>query len=317
MPSPRPYDLLVRAARLYYEDGLSQSEVAARLDISRSSISRVLASAREKGIVQIRVHDPMDRDHEIEAELDVRVPDVDVWVAHTLDGQAALDAVGRLAARHLEAHLPSAGGIGISWGSGLQSMVRHVSPHQDHPMLEVVPLVGGLSTLDTADSGDEIARELAARLGARRKRLFAPALVESVPARDVFLAEPSIASVLQDGVRARIAYVGIGAAGYGGSSQVVAQMHLDDDERAAFEAARPVGDMCARFFDRHGHIVRSPAEDRVVGVSLDELRRIPVVVGVAAGVHKLPGVLGALRSGLLASLVVDDELGRALAAVRI
>ena len=72
MAAGRSLDTLVRAARLYYEDGLSQGEVARRLGLSGATVSRVLAQAREQGVVEVRIHDPrspVQRVHEVERQL--------------------------------------------------------------------------------------------------------------------------------------------------------------------------------------------------------------------------------------------------------
>ena len=50
-------DLLVQASRLYYELGETQSEVAARLGLTRPQVSRLLKRARAEGVVEIRIID--------------------------------------------------------------------------------------------------------------------------------------------------------------------------------------------------------------------------------------------------------------------
>ena len=83
---------------------------------------------------------------------------------------------------------------------------------------------------------------------------------------------------------------------------------------APVEAAKPVGDVCARFFDEDGNPVRGAVEDRVLAISLEDLRRIPTVVGLAAGVEKARGVLGALRGRYVDALICDAPLAEALLA---
>ena len=61
-------ELLLKVAQLYYEQGLTQNEIAKKLFISRSNISRLLTQAREAGIVEIKVHYPFERKRRIEVE---------------------------------------------------------------------------------------------------------------------------------------------------------------------------------------------------------------------------------------------------------
>lgn len=99
MPPTREQQLLVKAARLYYEQGQSQNQVADTLGVSRSSVSRMLAAARERGIVQIRINDPAGRDLELEGELTARFGLRDCRVAENASGERPLPRVGDLGAR--------------------------------------------------------------------------------------------------------------------------------------------------------------------------------------------------------------------------
>jgi len=87
---------------------------------------------------------------------------------------------------------------------------------------------------------------------------------------------------------------------------------LSASERKSFFAEGPVGDTCCRFFDAAGRAIRGVVHDRVLAVELDDLRRIPTVIGVATGPDKAPGVLGALRGELVDGLITDASLALAL-----
>ena len=106
--------------------------------------------------------------------------------------------------------------------------------------------------------------------------------------------------------------VGIGTAGTGSSNEVVDGLGLTGAEREAFLAAGPVGDTCCRFFDAHGRPIDGVVHDRVIAVELEELAAIPIVVGVATGVEKAPGVRGAIRGGIIDGLIADASLALAL-----
>ncbi|WP_158894972.1 sugar-binding transcriptional regulator [Amycolatopsis anabasis] len=311
MPPPRDQQLLVKAARLYYEEGRSQHQIAAALNVSRSSVSRMLTAARERGIVQIQINDPTGRDLELEGELTARFRLRDCRVAETHPGDRPLPRVGDLGARWLVENLHAGNHLGVSWGKSVQAVVQHV-PDNGALDVEVLPLVGGLSAVDSAITGEELVRELAGRFGGRFQHLHAPALLTSKAGRDVLLAEPSIRRTLDAGRRVQAALVGIGSFGIGSSAQLVHEMNLDEQELRRLHAAGPVGDVCARFFDADGKPVTGPADDRVLGVTLADLANIPLVAGVASGPDKARGVLGALRTGALDVLICDRSLGRAL-----
>jgi DNA-binding transcriptional regulator LsrR (DeoR family) len=311
MPAPRDRAALIKAARMYFLDGRSQDDVARALGTSRSNVSRMLTAARAQGIVEIRVHDQTSREKDLEQALQERFELSHVRVAAFRPGVDALAAAGDLAARWLDESLRDGHVLGLSWGTSLQAMVESFSVDQPRSV-EVVPLVGGLSTADSLVAGQELVRELAGRLGATYRYLHAPALLRSETARDALLAEPAVADVLQRAQTADIAMVGIGTVGAGSSREMLDGLGLSASERKSFFAGGPVGDTCCRFFDAAGRAIRGVVHDRVLAVELDDLRRIPTVIGVAMGVEKAPGVLGALRGELVDGLITDASLALAL-----
>ncbi|MGP9694263.1 sugar-binding transcriptional regulator [Brachybacterium sp. AOP25-B2-12] len=316
MPAPRDTATVVQAARLYHEDGLSQTEVARVLGLSRSNVSRILAQAKERGIVEITITDPDAppvRDDALGEALAARFALTEAVVVTGGRGQA-LDSVARAAAALLRERAPSLRSIGVSWGQSVQSVVAHLEPVRLRPAPRVLPLVGGMSDLDQLDSGDSVLRVLAARLGARPEPLFAPAILESAAASSTLLRETSIRSVLAAAAEVELALVGIGSTGLHSSPRLLEAMALTAEERAIVHAQRPAGDVCGRFVDLDGTPLGPPTADRVLAVSFPQLARIPEVVAVAAGAEKAPGVLGVLRSGALDTIVLDVHLARAVLA---
>jgi DNA-binding transcriptional regulator LsrR (DeoR family) len=312
MPTPRDQALLVRAATLYYVEGKSQAEVADAIGVSRSNVSRVLTAARKNGIVEIRIHDPFGRATEMEQALEERFGLAECRVAPWEAGEDALSRVGELGAGWLVENLPASGKIALSWGSSVQAVVDSVPEDPTHAFLEILPLVGGLSIVDSARDGNILVRSLAMKLGAKHRRLHAPAVVRSRQTRDAFFEEPSISSVLAAAADAEIAVVGIGSVDVGASSAILASMHLSEDEQQQFRDSGAVGDCCTRYFDSEGRVAESPASDRVISIDLPALKKIPTVVGVAAGAQKAAGVLGALKGKLVDVLIIDSSLAQAL-----
>jgi DNA-binding transcriptional regulator LsrR (DeoR family) len=271
----------------------------------------MLTAARALGIVEIRVHDQTARALELEQALREQFRLEHVRVAAFQPGADVQGAAGDLAAQWLDESLRDGLVLGLSWGTSLQAMVSAISVDQPRSV-EVVPLVGGLKTAESLVSGQELVRELAGRLGATYRYLHAPALLRSEVARDALLEEPTISEVLARARAADIAMVGIGAAGTGSSSEVLDGLGLSAAQRKAFLAAGPVGDTCCRFFDQEGRPIRGVVHDRVIAVELEELMAIPTVIGVATGAEKAPGVLAAIRGGIIDGLITDASLALAL-----
>ena len=316
MPAPRDTAVVVRAARLYYEQERSQTEVARELGLSRSNVSRILSQARDRGIVAITIHDPEgppQRDEALEIALRSAFS---LREAHVVSAPrtSAMESVAREGAAVLTERFASVRSVGVSWGQTVQNVVAQLETLRPRPTPEVLPLVGGHSALDQFDSGESVLRVLASRVGATPRTLYAPAVLESGTAVATLRGESSIGEVLAAAARVELALVGIGSRGVHSSPHVLELMRLDAAERAAFEAQHPAGDVCGRFIDAHGVPLGAPTDQRVLAVTFSELLRIPEVVGVAAGAEKAPGVLGVLRSGAIDTLVVDVDLAREVLA---
>lgn len=312
MPAPRDTAVIVRAARLYYEQGRSQREVAEELGLSRSNVSRILTQARDRGIVEILIHDPEGpprRDEVLESALRsaLGLREAVVVSAPRADG---MESVARAGAAILAERAPTVSSIGVSWGQTVQNVVDRLEQQFLRPPPRVLPMVGGHSALDQRESGESVLRVLASRLGARLETLYAPAVLESATAVETLRRESSIGRVLGEAARVELALVGMGSVGVHSSPHLIELMHLDDTEQAAFAAQRPAGDICGRFVDPTGEPLGAPTAQRVLAVTVAELRRIPAVIGVAAGAEKAPGVLAVLRSGTVRTAVLDVELAR-------
>ena len=225
-----------------------------------------------------------------------------------------LAAVGQVAARWLDETLHDGQVVALSWGQTLQAMVRATDGLARRDV-EVVQLVGGLSALDSALTGQELVRELSERMGARHRYLHAPALFGSAEALTVMLHEQAIADALDAAKAADIAVVGIGTPGLGSSRALLDSLGLSPSQRAEFDAAGAVGDVCARFYDLSGQEIRSVVNQRVLAVTLDDLRAIPTVAGVAAGPEKALGILGALRGRIIDVLICDQAAARLVLAL--
>lgn len=313
MPSTRSLDVLVAAARMYYEEGRSQRDVARTLGISESAVSRTLAAARDAGVVRIVVHDPrllVDRVPHLEARLERAFGLSGAWVGTGAGDLGPTEVVARLGAQLFAERLWSMRRVGLSWGNTISRLVEVIEAGSASPELELLPLVGGSSALDTAPSGTTSLYTLAQKLGVRARRIDAPAITESPETCAAILRESTVRNALELATTVDTAWAGIGSLGVpGGSSQrLLAAMRLSPAEWDAVRAENPAGDFCGRFFDDDGVPLAGPTSTRVIGVTFDDLRSVPTVIGLAGGAGKARGVLAALRTGVIDVAVLDAEL---------
>jgi len=300
---PRDTELILRAARLYYEKGKSQDQIATVLGTSRSNVSRMLSDAKRLGFVQIKIIAPIARHDVLSSQLKKILGIPDVQVIGSDRSETTLTSVGRAAADALTRALRPNATIAISWGRGVEAAIVEVQS-ETLAGLKVTQLMGGLSSVAASVSAEELGRTLAQNLHAQFVPLLAPAVVSNPRTRNTLLNEDSISRVLEVARSATIALVGIGSRGSASSEDVLKQFRLAK-AHSDLVSKTYAGDISARFYDSHGKSVSSEMDNRVVGLTLEEISKIPQVIGVAAGAEKAQGVLGAARARLIDTLVTD------------
>ena len=310
-------DLLAMVASLYYKLNQGQGEIAQRLGVSISTVSRLLKEAWQRGIIDVQIRMPIPRDFALENEI---VGRFGLRNALVLAGTPGADeaslvaAAGQLAAVYLQRIIPAlapGSSIGVAWGTGVHATVSALPNNCGH-RLDVVQLMGGVGGL--AVDGSDLARIVAVKLGGRHYDLHAPVLVERAEVRAVFLGEPAVRSAIQRARSAQVAVTGIGSVDERDSSFLRAEL-LTRVDLAVLRNRGAVGEMVGRFFDRHGRADALEINQRVIGIELEDLHAIPTVVAVARGLNKAAAILGALNGRYLNVLVTDDVTARAVFAL--
>ncbi len=305
-------ELLATVASLYYILNLSQGEIAARLDISSSKVSRLIKEAREKGIVEIQIRMPVPRDLDLEQELIKCFGIKDAYVLQTPPDRTddtLLRAIGQLAAGYVERVLERVAvgsSIGVAWGTGVHATVSAL-PDNYTQNIDVVQLLGGVGAL-VVDSPD-LARMVAQKLGGRHYDLHAPVLVEQPIVRDMLLAEPAVREGIQRAKSVKLAITGIGTVNHEASSFLRAGL-LSRADLSYLRGQGVVGEICGRFYDIDGHYEGFEINNRIISLDLDDLRQIPQSVAVARGPLKAEAIVGALRGKFVKVLATDDVTAR-------
>jgi deoxyribonucleoside regulator len=305
-------ELLAEVATLYYEDGLTQEEIASRLSISRSNISRLLTEARVKGVVEIRINYPWQTSPALQTQFIERfgLSAARILKNGHLDYQQMLRGLGTLAARYLERMIIDPSTLAIGWGTAVYEVVNALRPIKALDV-DVVQMIGALGSGDQLIDGPELARVLANRLGGRFHYLHAPLIVGSADMQQALIGEARIHETLEMARQASIAVVGIGSVEPNLSSLIRAG-YLTKQELSAIRECGAVGDICARQFNIRGEILDINLNQRVVGIDCAALKRIGCVIGVAGGALKAPAILGALRGGFIDVLVTDAQAAEAV-----
>lgn len=300
---------IIEIARMYYEQNLSQEDIALKAKISRATVSRALKDARERGFIRTVVISPSEVSQRLQDWLRTCFNLKFVAIAPSrTDTDASIDLVGQVAAAHLEATVTQDCVLGVAGGRTMLSLARQLKP-ADRPGVLVLPIMGGWIG-QTAICASDVAREIAERWNARANVLFAPALVKDEIARQALLREEAITEILRGASNADMAVIGIASVTLevNAGDYVSGTGRISSRDVAELVKRGVVGETCAQFFDIKGRPVDVWNRTRTIAVPLEDLVKMPNVLAVGAGADKARAFLGACRMGIVKSLIVSEDL---------
>jgi deoxyribonucleoside regulator len=300
---------LIQASRLYYELGETQSRVAELLGVTRPQVSRLLKRARAEGIVEIRIVDQRSAESPAADEIRDRFGLATVHLAPALVGPEEISRrmIGRLAGDVLRAAIRDGAVVGIGDGASISAVADAIAA--DEPLHEtgatVVPLAGGYWFGGPAR---EPFRRVADGIGGVALGLLAPGLVDDPATKASLCAHAGVRRILDLWDRLEVAAFGIGGPVWSAAA-------LGAEVAGELDRAGAVGEVLVSPFDLDGRLVCDALRDRTIAFDARELGRIPVRIGVAGGAAKVRPILGALRGGLLTTLVTDQRTAEAVVAL--
>jgi DNA-binding transcriptional regulator LsrR (DeoR family) len=309
-PTAGPAQTLLAAkiARLHYIDGVSKSDIATELGLSRFKVARTLDRARASGLVRIELHYDGDIDLELSVELSTKLG---LRRCLVIDSPEVDDAtlrvnLGRVAAGLLEEIVEADDVLGLSWSRTLMAMrsvLRDLAP------CAVVQLTGALSRPDVDESSVDLVRDVARTAGGPAYYFYAPMIVPEAETARSLRMQPEVARAMDRYEELTKVIVTVGA-WLPGQSTVVDAISAEE-----FEQAREAGvvvEMAGMQLDAQGRAVHTPLSERIIGIEPERMARVPEIVAIAYGEEKVAGVRAAVRGGLMTTLITHAPLARAL-----
>ncbi|WIY83239.1 sugar-binding domain-containing protein [Propionimicrobium sp. PCR01-08-3] len=306
---------MARVARLHYEEGLRQNEIAFKLSLSPSKVSRLLKRAASVGVVQTIVRVPDGVHAGLEEELEGKYGLSEAVVTDAQGSHSeVLPSLADAGSAYLETTLISPVILGVSaWSETLMSVTNRLT-HGSAPRIRtVVQLDGGVGHSETQLQSARMLERLAAVSDGEPVMVQAPGVASSKATHDAWMREETVRHAMGLWGQAEVALLGIGALH---RSELVRSSgnYARAEDVTALAKRGAVGDVCLRYFDSNGDPVASSFDERVVGVTLAELRQIPRRIAVAGGAEKITAIRAALRGGIITTLVTDLGVARELAA---
>ncbi|MGO4441211.1 sugar-binding transcriptional regulator [Rhizobium sp. RAF56] len=299
--------LISRVAQMYHIEGRRQAEIAHHLRLSQATVSRMLKRAEAEDIVRTSVIPPVGTYSELEGALRDKysLPEA-IVVECTEDRDGAIMArIGEAAAHLLEITLSPGEIIGVSsWSQTIFKMVENIHPQKSAQAKYVVQTLGGMGDPSVQTHATQLTTRLARLTGAEPKLLPVQGVTSSREAKLLMQADPFVRETMDLFGSITLAIVGIGAVE---PSELLARSGniFSSRELADLAEAGAVGDISLRFFDKDGKRVKTPLDERVMGIPLDDLERVDRVIALAGGSKKTAAIAGALRVGVIDTLVTD------------
>jgi DNA-binding transcriptional regulator LsrR (DeoR family) len=302
---PERLNLLADVAEMYYIHGEDQSAVAQKFGVTRSMVSRMLNDARKQGLVKITIDRPINQNQKIEEALCNKYGLHRAIVVEQPGDIASLSYIGKAAAHAIGQHLCAGQVLGVSWGTAVSATVDEFYSELPIPGVRIVQLLGSLGARIREYHGISIVHRLADKIGGEGIYLNAPVLVENAELAQVLKESKDIYEALSLGEQADLAVLGIGSAAPTVSPYIIGGYFPRQEMEAMFSNGA-VGDVCGLFFDINGRAMNSALQERVIGIAVVGLKKIPLRVGIAGGTEKVRPIIGALRGNYVNTLITDS-----------
>lgn len=309
--------LMARVARLHYEQGIKQKAIAEKLNLSASKVSRLLRKANETGIVRTVVQLPDGVHADIEEKIEAKYGLDEVVIADIRGThKEVLKALSSAGAEYLKTTLNSSMVMGISaWSETLMAVANRLAENDGICLKDVVQLDGGAGHADAQLRAARMLDKLARVSNAKPIVLPVPGVAPTVRAYETYIHDPGVVAVSSVWNSVDVALVGIGSLS---PSPVLRQSgnYASQDVINQLISFGAVGDVCLRFFDRDGRAVETEFDSRVIGVTLNRLKKVRRRIAIAGGSEKIGAIQAALRGSIVNTIVTDLGVAESLLGLR-
>ena len=295
--------LMVKCAWYYYFENMTQQAIADRLSISRMRVIKLLENARQTGVIQFRlrsdgvgmVQQSRDLIHKYHLKDVFLIPEI------SEDDSHPNESIARAGAMYIADRLGENACINVGYGDTLSRTLNHLATMVQTPVT-CISLTGGVSYY--------LPNTRSNVFNARLYLMPAPLLASSPEMAAAMREESSVREIVRMAELSSFTLVGIGA--MHDSATIVKSGTLSHNDLFYLKMNNAVGDVLCHFLDKDGNLIHTPIEDRLIATSLDQLKAMPNVIGLAAGASKIEAIRAALRGGYLDILITDEPTANLL-----
>lgn len=310
------YALLSQIADMYYNQNLKVTEIAAKLFFSPAKVSRLLAQAREKRVVEINVKRVAGRLTDLEEHLKNIFSLKDAIVINSFKNEThreELEIITDFASQYTAGLLQGRKILGVSNGTSVNLLVSKIQPlHRCE--LDIVQLIGsGGGANKDIESRDLVDRISDIYPGGRTFFLNTPIYIDSTAAREGLIKDSAISNTLNMMRNCDIILTGIGSFDEREENlPEIIREYLTAAHINQLKQKNAAGCVCAQFYDVNGRLIDCTWNKNCMSMSFEDIRQNPMTIGVACGAAKIIPVLGALRAGLINVLITSSDVASKL-----
>lgn len=308
--------LLYNVARMYYLEGKKQDEIAKVVNRSRSSISMFLTEARNEGIVDIRLRNPMGNNEELSSFFEKKFNLKRCYVVPTAmkDTELLIKLVSERASDVFNEILEEGDNIGVAWGRTCYEFMSQYFGDRSNVNLNLVPLIGGSNRTMKRYQLNEMVRDFAEKLNATPHFIHAPAIADSVDDMKLYKSSAVMKRIGGLWGRLNLAVVSIGLQDVD-SGALGEAGYFGNDVASAPEFKNAIGDICGYPFSVEGEFLRGETSDLLLACEPELLSSAEKVLGIVAGIEKRKAVKAGLETGVFDYLVIDEQTAKAVTAI--
>ena len=296
--------LLSKIARLYYIGNLTQQEIADKLNMSRTKISRYLDRARKEKIVEIKINSPRESYEELEYAVEKKYKIKECIVIPTYETeQEILKEMAEVLGIMFERLLVDGSYLGIGWGLSLKTIADFLSIDK-RVDIKVVPMIGGLGKIGTGVHTNSVARTIADKFGGVSYMINSPAVLDSKEIKEVVENDSNAREILEMAEKIDLAMVGM--SDIGSKSTLIKTGNFSMREFNYLSSLGVVGDVNLIFINEDGEHIPNDIDDRIIRVSINRIKRIKNRIGVGFGDRKIKVIIGALKGKFINILLTDE-----------
>jgi deoxyribonucleoside regulator len=296
---------LTQVAIMYYKNGVSQEKIGNLLGLSKMTISRMLRKALELKIIDIQIKLPFCTNRIIGKKVEkiYQLENEQAIVVKNIGNQKLYDFLGKVGAFYLGIMDLNNKVIGSGVGNSIGAMVKYLTPIKTKNT-KIIQLMGGLTEVSNSNPFT-IVQELCNKLGAKGTFLTSLATIDNLKIKNLIISSSYIENIEMG--NNDLAIFGIGLVGIG---TLLAPGLVREEEFKELKTKGTVGDICGHCFDSMGKFINSKLEDRLVSISLKQLKKFKQRIAIVGGKNKSKAIKGALLSGIITTIIIDEDAAK-------